>query len=111
MNTDDEINLSEILTLISSERSFHKYYRDIALNWIQEIVKPSRRFKKITPEDLIISAKGVVAKKLTVTRSNNEDNIFADEDEEEEDDEGSEQKMRLDDAKKDELLKRLCSFC
>jgi chromodomain-helicase-DNA-binding protein 7 len=74
-------------------------------------VKPSRRFKKITPEDLTIPSKGTVTKKQTVTRSNNEDNIFADEDEEEEDDEGSEEKVRLDEAKKDELLKRLCAFC
>ena len=110
MNADDEFNLSEFLTLVSSERNFHKFYRDLATSWAEEIGKPSRRFKKITPEDVIIQSKSTI-KKQTVTRSNNEDNIFADEEEEEEDDEGSEEKIRVDEAKKDDLLKRLCSFC
>ena len=78
MNADDEFNLSQFLTLVSSQRTFHKYYRDLAANWIEEIAKPSRRFKKITQEDLIIQTKNSV-KKQAVTRSNNDqDNIFAD---------------------------------
>ena len=110
MNADDEFNLNEILTLVASQRNFHKFYRDLATSWLEEIAKPSRRFKKITHEDLIIQNK--TAKKQTITRANNDqDNIFADEEDEEDDDEGSEEKIRLDDAKKDDLLKRLCSFC
>ncbi len=70
MNTDDEVNLSEFLTIISSERGFHKFYRDLAANWLEEIYKPSRRFKKITPEDLMIQAKSV-PKKQAALRSNN----------------------------------------
>ena len=61
------------MTIISSERSFNKFYRDLATNWLEEIVKPSRRFKKITPEDLVIQSSKNVSKKQTVTRSNNEE--------------------------------------
>ena len=45
-NADDEINLSEFLTIVNSERHFHKHYRDLASQWLEEICKPSRRFKK-----------------------------------------------------------------
>lgn len=33
-NADDEINLSEFLTLVNSERLFSKAYRDMASNWL-----------------------------------------------------------------------------
>ena len=83
LNTDDEINLIDFLTQVNSQRQFHKFYRDIARNWLEEIERPSRRFKKVTPEDLVIQGKGTVKKAVNL-RSNNEDNIFADEEEVEE---------------------------
>ena len=51
-NAEDEINLSEFLTLVNSERQFSKHYRDKASSWLEEICKPSRRFKKWAKEDL-----------------------------------------------------------
>ena len=51
-NADDEINLSEFLTIVNSERQFHKHYRDLASQWLEEICKPSRRFKKFNIEEL-----------------------------------------------------------
>lgn len=80
LNADDEINLTDFLTIVSSERGIHKFYRDLATSWLEEIYKPSRRFKKITLEDLAIQTK-VAPKKVSTLRSlNNEeaDNIFAD---------------------------------
>lgn len=34
LNADDEINLSEFLTIVNSERNFHKFYRDLASSWL-----------------------------------------------------------------------------
>lgn len=33
-NADDEINLSEFLTIVNSERQFNKHYRDLASQWL-----------------------------------------------------------------------------
>lgn len=33
LNTDDDVNLSELLTLINSDRNFNKFYRDLAIAW------------------------------------------------------------------------------
>ena len=71
LNADDQFNLTEFLTLVNSERSFHKYYRDLASSWLEEICKPSRRFKKLTPDDLIIQTIKVLPKKPTNLRSQN----------------------------------------
>jgi hypothetical protein len=72
------------LTIVNSERGFHKYYRDLASTWLEEICKPSRRFKRFTPDDLIIQTK-IMPKKTTNPnlRSNiaEEAHIFAEEDE------------------------------
>lgn len=78
MNTDDEVNLSEFLTIVNSERGFHKFYRDLSSAWLEQLCKPSRRFKKITIQDLTIQAKNVPKKQTTLRSSNNEeaDNIF-----------------------------------
>lgn len=35
MNTDDEVNLSEFLTIVNSERGFHKFYRDLSSAWLE----------------------------------------------------------------------------
>jgi hypothetical protein len=91
MNTDDEVNLSEFLTIVSAERSFHKFYRELAGSWLEEVYKPSRRFKKITIEDLAVQSKAAPKKQVTSLRSsanNNEegDNIFDEIEDEEEDD-------------------------
>ena len=83
LNADDEFNLTEFLTIVNSERTFHKYYRDLASTWLEEIYRPSRRFKRFTPDDLIIQNK-VMPKKAVSLRSNNPNengDIFADEDE------------------------------
>jgi len=34
-NADDEINLSEFLTIVNSERLIHKHYRDLASQWLE----------------------------------------------------------------------------
>jgi chromodomain-helicase-DNA-binding protein 7 len=80
LNADDEINLADILTIISAERSFHKFYRDLASSWLEEIYKPSRRFKKLTPDDLVIQARTVTKKAVNLRSNNEEADIFADED-------------------------------
>ena len=51
-NADDEINLNTFLTEVNSQRQFHRQYRDLASTCLEEICKPSRRFKKITAEDI-----------------------------------------------------------
>lgn len=48
-NHDDENNIIEILNGIAFSKTFNKGYREMATNWIYEVNKPSRRFKKITP--------------------------------------------------------------
>jgi chromodomain-helicase-DNA-binding protein 7 len=53
-NADDENNIMDILNQIAFNKDFHKSYRDIATNWIYEINKPTRRFKRITADDLEI---------------------------------------------------------
>ena len=50
-SADDEANLDGVLTRISTNKHFHKHYKDIALQMAAEIKKPSRRAKKITPAD------------------------------------------------------------
>jgi hypothetical protein len=68
----------------------------------------------MTPDDLNVPNKIIPIKKIQNLRSNAEegvDNIYADEDEEDEDDDLSEDRIRLDDSKKEEMLKKLCSFC
>lgn len=35
LNADDEFNLTEFLTLVNSERGFHKFYRDLAMSWLE----------------------------------------------------------------------------
>ena len=65
--------------MISSERQFHRFYRDLASSWLEEICKPSRRFKRMTPEDLEIPKK-LNLKKTVPTRSQRNDDkadIFA----------------------------------
>ena len=34
LNADDQFNLTEFLTIVNSERGFHKYYRDLASTWL-----------------------------------------------------------------------------
>ena len=62
----------------------------MAGSWLEEVYKPSRRFKKITLEDLAVQAKIAPKKQVTSLRSNvnnNEegDNIFDEVEDEEED--------------------------
>lgn len=83
-NTDDEINLSEFLTLVNSERQFSKQYREKASSWLEEICKPSRRFKKTGLDDLEIR-KPSGLKKTMPTRSGNPEEVYESGREEEED--------------------------
>jgi chromodomain-helicase-DNA-binding protein 7 len=55
-SADDEANLDGVLTRISTNKHFHKHYKDIALQMASEIKKPSRRAKKITIADLEIDS-------------------------------------------------------
>ncbi|CAD8088106.1 unnamed protein product [Paramecium sonneborni] len=50
-STDDEQILIELLNKINSS-NYAKNYRELAMNWIYELSKPSRRIKKITDIDL-----------------------------------------------------------
>lgn len=55
-DADEENTLLDILNLIGFSKFFEKDYKNFANNWINELSKPSRRFKKITEADLIINA-------------------------------------------------------
>jgi chromodomain-helicase-DNA-binding protein 7 len=48
-NAEDENNITAILNLIAFRTEFSSFYRNMATNWLYELNKPSRRFKKITP--------------------------------------------------------------
>ncbi|CAD8164733.1 unnamed protein product [Paramecium pentaurelia] len=50
-STDDEQILTDLLNKINSS-NYAKNYRELAMNWIYELSKPSRRIKKITDLDL-----------------------------------------------------------
>lgn len=79
-NADDEINLNGFLSTVSAERQFNKHYRELADAWMEEIAKPSRRFKKMTVEDLEVDKK-ILSKKNVITRSEPKDgeDIYVDE--------------------------------
>lgn len=81
--------------------------------WLEEIYKPSRRFKKMTADDLDMNKKGNMGgKRIVNTRSEQKNgDIFVDSGREEEEDDESEEKNKVSDQKKDELLKRLCFLC
>lgn len=46
-DADEEQTLGDILTTIGFHRSFDKAFKDLANMWIDEMARPSRRFKKI----------------------------------------------------------------
>ncbi|CAD8066277.1 unnamed protein product [Paramecium sonneborni] len=50
-STDDEQILTDLLNKINSS-NYAKNYRELAMNWIYELSKPSRRIKKLTDMDL-----------------------------------------------------------
>jgi hypothetical protein len=68
-SADDEKNLNDLLTTISSSRVFSRSYRDMASNWLDDANKPSRRFRKITLQDFDITEKPNIGK---ITRSKDE---------------------------------------
>lgn len=70
-SAEDENNLNELLTLISTNKTFHRAYRDMASNWLDEVSKPSRRFKRMTLQDFDINGKPVATIGKT-TRSKEE---------------------------------------
>lgn len=54
-SAEDEKNLNDLLTLISTSKVFNRSYRDMASNWLDEVSKPSRRFRKMTLQDFEIN--------------------------------------------------------
>lgn len=54
-DADEENTLLDILNLIGFSKLFEKDYKNHANNWITELTKPSRRFKKITESDLALN--------------------------------------------------------
>jgi len=56
-NADEETNIQEILNRILSLKNFQKYYRELATQWLYEIARPTRRFKKLTIGDLDIAGR------------------------------------------------------
>lgn len=54
-DADEENTLLDILNLIGFSKLFEKDYKNLANNWINELTKPSRRFKKITETDLVVN--------------------------------------------------------
>lgn len=66
----------------------------------------------MTADDLEINKKGGPPKKNVLTRSQKEDGeIFIDSDRDLEVEEESEEKLKVTDQKKEELLKKLCFLC
>lgn len=57
-NADEETNIQEILNRILSIKTFPKYYKELATQWLYEIARPTRRFKKLTSGDLEIGGRG-----------------------------------------------------
>lgn len=53
-NADDEKNITDILNQIMNSK-FNKFYRNLATNWFYEISRPSRRFRKLTLQDLEVN--------------------------------------------------------
>lgn len=51
---DDENTINDILNMIGYSKIFDVGFKNLSNNWIYEISKPSRRFKKITEQDLEI---------------------------------------------------------
>lgn len=54
-NADDEKNITDILTKISSSKDFHDKYKDLAVNFVYEVTRPSRRFRKVTLQELDVT--------------------------------------------------------
>lgn len=57
-NADDERNIQDLLNQLNVSKHFSKKLRDMATNWLYEVNKPSRRFKKITAADLELDKHG-----------------------------------------------------
>ena len=47
-NADDEKNITDILNKIIQHKDFNIKYKDLAMNFLYEVSRPSRRFKKVT---------------------------------------------------------------
>ena len=56
-NADEETNIQEILNRILSIKAFQKYFKELATQWLYEIARPSRRFKKLTIGDLDVGGR------------------------------------------------------
>ncbi len=54
-SADDEKNIRDILNKIISAHQFHAQYKEYCWTWLDEIVKPSRRFQKLKPENFDLS--------------------------------------------------------
>ena len=64
-SADDEKNLRDILNKIIKTHQFHKLYKEYCWNWLDEIARPSRRFRQLKEEDF---ETGIKRKKRYETR-------------------------------------------
>lgn len=112
-NADEETNIQEILNRILSIKNFHKYFKELATQWLYEIARPTRRFKKLSMIDLDIGGRGNERRNFkelgtTGKGENREDNsdyeqIF-NENDENLDNDGSQGEMIDEESKKKKML-------
>ena len=77
-NADDEKFVMDILSNISTSKTFHKNYRDFALQWSYDIVRPSRRIKKIELAQLEVT-RPLGAPVVKATRATKKEGLGSDE--------------------------------
>jgi chromodomain-helicase-DNA-binding protein 7 len=70
-DADEENSLLDILNLIGFSKLFEKDFKNHANNWILELTKPSRRFKKITESDLTINIAAPIVTVIEPPKTNN----------------------------------------
>lgn len=111
-NADDERNIQDLLNQINVSKHFTKKLKDMATNWLYEVNKPSRRFKKITAADLELDKHGaglIVQKPILVPQvlppKRDQKKVLNGNLSDGED------AKRLALKSKDELIKKLCYVC
>ncbi|KAL4510059.1 hypothetical protein ABPG72_010252 [Tetrahymena utriculariae] len=131
-NADDEKNITDILNKISDSKDFHTKYKDLAMNFIYEVSRPSRRFRKVTLQDLDVTNPENQKSKKNISNSSDENDLFYDGYSDLESDElgvgsvnnfpsekktGSKDKEKSTEnggsgvSKKEDLFKKLCYYC
>lgn len=54
-NADDEKNITDVLNKISTNKDFNDKYKELAMSFVYEVSRPSRRFRKVTLLDLDVT--------------------------------------------------------